>query len=83
MTQLTFDLEALGLRLEPTIAMQEGTQRVVQHSWCGTVVVWDAGRHGAIGLCPVCARPADSWWEQQIGRDGLAGLRLINPEVKP
>jgi hypothetical protein len=82
MMQLEFDLEALGLQLAPTAAMREGTQRVVQHSWCGAVVVWDSGRHGTIGRCPVCERPNDPWWEQRITSEGLAGLRPLVPRVE-
>ena len=79
MTQLAFDLEALGLKLEPTIAMRRGEQEVFQHSYCGTVVVRsDLARDLAqLGDCPSCTRPREPWWHQQIGRDGVAGLRLI------
>lgn len=78
LVQLEFDLGALGLRLEPTAAMLAGEQQVFQHSWCGTIVVRSELAHaGPLGPCPSCTRPGDKWWQQQIGRDGLAGLRLI------
>lgn len=82
MTQLAFDLEALGLKLEPTAAMLEGAQRVAQHSWCGTVVVWPVRPESAPSprSCPMCERPAEPWWEQTITRDGLAGLRPLESE---
>lgn len=76
--QLEFDLAALGLRLEPTIAMRNGEQQVFQHSWCGTVVIRSGLDYaGPLGDCPSCKRPGDPWWQQEIGVDGLAGLRLI------
>jgi len=84
MTQLEFDLEALGLRLEPTIAMRSGDQEVYQHSHCGTVVVrTNLGGAQPLGNCPACtAEHADKpWWHQEIGATGLAGLRLV--EVTP
>lgn len=80
MTQLEFDLEALGLTLEPTEAMKAGRQRVAQHSWCGTVVVWPSvgasGQHRPVlRSCPACERPDEPWIEQTITGSGLAGLK--------
>jgi len=78
MTQLEFDLEVLGLRLEPTIAMKRGEQQVFQHSRCGTVVVRSSlDLAGEIGPCPSCTHPDEPWWQQKITASGLAGLRLI------
>jgi len=81
MTQLTFDLADLGLRLEPTIAMKAGMQEVYQHSHCGTVVVRSslASAGDRLGSCPSCTRPNQPWLRQTITASGLAGLRLIEP----
>ena len=81
--QLEFDLEALGLELDPTEAMRRGEQLVFQHSWCGTVVVKPAGAPRAtLGACPACepVRALDPWWQQEIGPSGLAGLRQREAE---
>lgn len=72
MTQLAFDLEALGLTIEPTPAMKRGEQTVWQCTWCGAVLVrpsdWaDATLHA----CPVC-NSTTGWWEQRFP---IAGLR--------
>lgn len=78
--QLAFDLEALGLRLEPTIAMRAGKQEVYQHSYCGTVVVKSSlGARDRLGLCPACdpEHAGDEWWYQRISETGLAGLYLV------
>jgi hypothetical protein len=81
MPQLEFDLEALGLRLEPTVAMKRGEQQVFQHSRCGTVVVRSSlDMAGDLGLCPSCNHPDEPWWQQKITASGLAGLRLIEAD---
>ncbi|WP_449279246.1 hypothetical protein [Leucobacter sp. GX0328] len=77
---LKFDLSALRLSNEPTIAIKVGLQQILQHSWCGTVVVRShLAQDGPLGTCPSCDRPTDPWWQQQIDPDGLAGLNLIEP----
>lgn len=74
-----FDLEALGLRIEPTASMLRGTQRVFQCSWCGTVVVVPSGLdgkdRGVPGTCPSCGDLTAKWWEQRFP---IAGLHEVN-----
>ena len=75
--QLTFDLEALGLVLEPTSAMLRGEQRAFQCSFCGTVVVRPSTyAEVPLGDCPTC-RESTHWWAQTFP---VAGLRQANPE---
>lgn len=83
-SQQAFDLESLGLEVDPTPAMLDGDQGIAQHSWCGTVIVWPK-QFGKPGQCPVCGpeHASDSWWEQTIDSGGLAGLRLIDPSSAP
>lgn len=72
--QLAFDLEALGLELDPTAAMLRGEQRAFQCSYCGTVVVRPSTYADMpLGGCPVC-REVTHWWEQRFP---IAGLREV------
>lgn len=78
MTQLAFDLEAIGLVLEPTTSMKAGTQRAFQCAWCGTVVVRPS-TYADVPLsptCPVC-RKAPGWWAQSFP---ICGLRPAEPD---
>lgn len=80
-TQLTFDLGALGLRVEPTVAMRRGEQQIFQHSNCGTVVVRSSldQTGDRLGPCPSCTKPNEPWWNQPniTHTSGVSGLRLI------
>lgn len=81
-----FDLEAVGLGLTPTEAMNRGTQVVHQCAWCGCIVVWHTGFRTALGVCPACGRDggghetgASSWWTQRLP---VAGLRALAEAVE-
>jgi len=82
--QDSFDLEALGLRLEPTAAMLRGTQRVFQCSWCGTVVVVPSGLDGRAraepGICPTCGDASAKWWEQRFPVAGLHTVASVDEQ---
>lgn len=80
-----FDLEAVGLGLTPTQAMQRGTQAVNQCAWCGCIVVWSRGGYRTeLALCPACGRDGGGeetgtsmWWQSHLP---VAGLRNLETE---
>jgi hypothetical protein len=67
-----FELEDMGLRLEPTIAMRNGQQAVFQCANCGLVAVQTNLAPGPLGACPACGR--GDWHQQELP---VAGLRKI------
>lgn len=70
-----FTLATFGLELTPTPAMRQGTQKVAQCPWCGTVVVWQKTVDRLmLGTCPGCQRENDAWLNEQLP---LAGLSRI------
>ncbi|MBA2952152.1 hypothetical protein GON03_19230 [Nocardioides sp. MAH-18] len=60
------------LSVDPTPAMKAGTQRVLQHSWCGAVVIVPSPARAHLGDCPACDRPTDGWWEQRLPVAGVS-----------
>lgn len=70
-----FTLATFGIELTPTPAMRQGTQKVAQCPWCGTVVVWQKTvDRPMLGTCPCCQREGDDWLNEQLP---LAGLSRI------
>ena len=62
----------LGLKLEPTIAMKAGEQKVFQCAQCGLVAVQSNLAHGPLGACPACGHA--TWWAQKLPLAGLSNL---------
>jgi hypothetical protein len=71
-----FDLGELGLRIEPTIAMRNGTQQVFQCRQCGLVAVQTNLAPGPLGPCPACGRGP---WSLQLLP--VAGLHEVRSEA--
>ncbi|WP_159600279.1 hypothetical protein [Agromyces humi] len=62
-------LALFGLRVEPTIMMERGQQKVFQCAHCGTTVVQSSLAPGKLGACPACGQ--GKWWQQKLPVSGI------------
>jgi hypothetical protein len=76
--------------MEPTIAMQAGSQQVNQCGWCGTVVIvatiQDEGAPRSLTgkACPTCDQTEHGWWRQDVPvNHSLAGFTFIGSGDEP
>lgn len=86
----SFPVPRQGWVMEPTIAMQAGSQQVHQCGWCGTVVIvatiQDEGAPRSLTgkACPTCDQTTHGWWRQDVPvNHSLAGFTFIGSGDEP